>query len=54
MRRPRLFYAHLVRFITYLTDGTLRWQAPELMAGLGGLTPAANCYAHGICCVEIL
>ena len=37
------------------TDGTLRWQAPELMAGGNSkyLAPM-DVYAFAICCVEIL
>lgn len=35
-------------------DGTLRWQAPELMQGAQALTPEMDVYAFGICCVEIL
>ena len=35
-------------------DGTLRWQAPELMQGAQVLTPEMDVYAFGICCVEIL
>ena len=37
------------------TDGTLRWQAPELMAGgdTRFLAPM-DVYAFAICCVEIL
>jgi len=37
------------------TDGTLRWQAPELMAGGNNkfLAPM-DVYAFAICCVEIL
>ena len=35
-------------------DGTLRWQSPELMDGLGQLTQAADIWAFSICCVEIL
>ncbi|PPR04893.1 hypothetical protein CVT26_012713 [Gymnopilus dilepis] len=34
--------------------GTLRWQSPELMAGRSQLTPAADVWAFGITCVEIL
>lgn len=36
-------------------DGTLRWQAPELMAGSSSqfLAPM-DVYAFAICCVEIL
>ena len=36
-------------------DGTLRWQAPELMAGGNSkfLAPM-DVYAFAICCVEIL
>ncbi|PFH48794.1 hypothetical protein AMATHDRAFT_64627 [Amanita thiersii Skay4041] len=37
-----------------LPHGTLRWQAPELMAGACDLTPAMDVYAFAICCVEIL
>ena len=36
------------------TDGTLRWQAPELMAGRGKLTPEVDIYAFAITCVELL
>lgn len=35
-------------------DGTLRWQAPELMSGANDLTPAMDVYAYSICCIEIL
>jgi len=37
------------------TDGTLRWQAPELMAGGNSqfLAPM-DTYAFAICCIEIL
>ncbi|KZT05047.1 uncharacterized protein LAESUDRAFT_750759 [Laetiporus sulphureus 93-53] len=34
--------------------GTLRWQAPELMAGQGLLTQQIDVYAFGMCCIEIL
>lgn len=35
--------------------GTFRWQAPELMLGLGAtLTTEMDVYAFAICCVEIL
>jgi abelson tyrosine-protein kinase 1 len=37
------------------TDGTLRWQAPELMAGGGGKFVASmDVYAFAMCSVEIL
>ena len=37
------------------TDGTLRWQAPELMAGSNNQFSAPmDVYAFAICCVEIL
>jgi serine/threonine protein kinase len=35
-------------------DGTLRWQAPELMTGQSKLTPAIDVYAFAISCIEIL
>lgn len=35
-------------------DGTLRWQAPEIMSGESALTPEADVYAFAIVCVEIL
>lgn len=38
----------------FIPDGTLRWQAPELMQGAQALTPEMDVYAFGICCVEIL
>ncbi|KAF9023560.1 hypothetical protein BDZ89DRAFT_1069806 [Hymenopellis radicata] len=34
--------------------GALRWQAPEIMMGLGGLTAAVDVYAFAMTCVEIL
>ncbi|KAJ7838687.1 hypothetical protein B0H13DRAFT_2239665 [Mycena leptocephala] len=34
--------------------GTLRWQAPELMAGHCQLTTAMDVYSYAMCCVEIL
>jgi abelson tyrosine-protein kinase 1 len=37
-----------------IIDGTLRWQAPELMRGAQALTPEMDVYAFSICCVEIL
>ncbi|OAX33071.1 hypothetical protein K503DRAFT_869785 [Rhizopogon vinicolor AM-OR11-026] len=37
-----------------ITNGTLRWQAPELLNGATKLTPAADVYAFSICCIEIL
>jgi serine/threonine protein kinase len=45
-----LFYDGL----TFLLDGTLRWQAPELMRGAQVLTQEMDVYAFAICCVEIL
>ena len=35
-------------------DGTLRWQAPELMSGHSGLTQEVDVYAFAITCVELL
>ena len=35
-------------------DGTLRWQAPEIMAGTSNLTQAIDVYAFAITCVELL
>ena len=35
-------------------DGTLRWQAPELMSGASDLTRQVDVYAFAITCVEIL
>lgn len=34
--------------------GTLRWQAPELMAGMSDLTAQTDVYAYAITCIEIL
>ncbi|KAI0945901.1 hypothetical protein AcV7_010017 [Taiwanofungus camphoratus] len=39
---------------TPLPHGTLRWQAPELMAGQSELTQQIDIYAFAICCVEVL
>lgn len=37
------------------TVGTLRWQAPELIAGRSNeFLPSMDVYAFAICCVEIL
>ena len=37
------------------TDGSIRWQAPELMAGGNSkFLPPMDVYAFAICCVEIL
>jgi len=35
-------------------DGTMRWQAPELLKGATKLTTATDVYAFSICCIEIL
>ena len=35
-------------------DGTLRWQAPELLLGQSRLTAKMDVYAFAICCIEIL
>ncbi|EMD32697.1 hypothetical protein CERSUDRAFT_143220 [Gelatoporia subvermispora B] len=37
-----------------LPHGTLRWQAPELMAGQSELTQQIDVYAFAICCIEVL
>ena len=37
-----------------LLDGTLRWQAPELMSGQSGLTQQIDVYAFAITVVELL
>ncbi|KIP06901.1 hypothetical protein PHLGIDRAFT_106442 [Phlebiopsis gigantea 11061_1 CR5-6] len=39
---------------TPLPHGTLRWQAPELMAGQSKLTTEVDVYAFAITCIEIL
>ncbi|OBZ74270.1 hypothetical protein A0H81_05040 [Grifola frondosa] len=39
---------------TPLPHGTLRWQAPELMAGQSEMTQQIDVYAFAICCVELL
>jgi len=36
------------------TRGTLRWQAPELLAGTNAITSATDVYAYAITCVEVL
>jgi serine/threonine protein kinase len=35
-------------------DGTLRWQAPEIISGESVMTPEVDVYAFAIVCVEIL
>ncbi|PCH42817.1 hypothetical protein WOLCODRAFT_25573 [Wolfiporia cocos MD-104 SS10] len=38
-----------------LPHGTLRWQAPELMAGqINKTTPQIDVYAFAMCCIEVL
>lgn len=37
-----------------IPHGTLRWQAPELMAGQSELTQQMDVYAFAICCIEVL
>lgn len=37
-----------------IANGTLRWQAPELLDGAVNLSKATDVYAFAICCVEIL
>jgi hypothetical protein len=37
-----------------ITDGMLRWQAPELLDGGKKLSTATDVYAFSICCIEIL
>ncbi|KAG1897189.1 uncharacterized protein F5891DRAFT_1243087 [Suillus fuscotomentosus] len=37
-----------------ITNGTLRWQAPELLNGPMRLSTATDVYAFSICCIEIL
>lgn len=37
-----------------ISDGTLRWQAPELMSGDSNLTPQIDVYAFAISCIELL
>ncbi|TFK79567.1 hypothetical protein K466DRAFT_570161 [Polyporus arcularius HHB13444] len=37
-----------------LPHGTLRWQAPELMSGMSGLTQEIDVYAFAITCIELL
>ena len=46
-----MFY---VRTNSIFIDGTLRWQAPELMAGLSDLTPQTDVYAYAMTCIEML
>ena len=36
------------------SDGTLRWQSPEIMNGQLQLTAEADVWAFSICCVEVL
>lgn len=48
--RSSLSRCSLIRDI----DGTLRWQAPELMSGLSDLTQQIDVYAFAITCVELL
>lgn len=37
-----------------IANGTLRWQAPELLDGAVNLSKAMDVYAFSICCIEIL
>ena len=49
---------HLLQIFLYVdpscVDGTLRWQAPELMRGSSHLTKQMDIYSYAITCVEIL
>ena len=36
------------------SDGTFRWQAPEILEGRTDLTTEADVYSFAICCIEIL
>ena len=40
--------------IVFWIDGTLRWQAPELMSGQSNLTQEIDVYAFAITVVELL
>jgi abelson tyrosine-protein kinase 1 len=44
-----LFIMHAV-----MPDGTLRWQAPEILSGESMMTSEADVYAFAIVCVEVL
>ena len=37
-----------------ILDGTLRWQAPELISGDNVMSPEVDVYAFAIVCIEIL
>lgn len=39
---------------TLFSDGTLRWQAPEILSAESVMTPEADVYSFAIVCVEIL
>ncbi|CCM05813.1 uncharacterized protein FIBRA_08047 [Fibroporia radiculosa] len=39
---------------TPLPHGTLRWQAPELMAGESKMTQQMDVYAFAMCCIEVI
>jgi hypothetical protein len=54
-RVSRYIHVSGLILIHMLTDGTLRWQAPEMMAGGDNrLTQEMDIYAFSICCIEIL
>jgi serine/threonine protein kinase len=38
----------------YLTEGTMRWQAPEILTGEVEMTKETDIYAFSIACVEIV
>ena len=51
---PHLLLTRGAELIISRTDGTLRWQAPELMSGQSNLTQEIDVYAFAITVVELL
>ena len=51
-----LFFCFSFLTASWILDGTLRWQVPELMSGSSqlSLTPQIDVYSYAILCVEIV
>lgn len=42
------------RLLIHVADGTLHWQAPELMEGVSKLAPQMDIYSFAMSCMEVL
>ena len=44
----------LIYALELSSDGTIRWESPELMGGQNQITHESDVYAYAILCIEIL